>query len=176
MNARQVTPPQLNNPTNGNRVSIPQRHIPKEVPIPLNLDWWENEPITWHECLWVFGLKNCTSRAVVAHAFNPSTWVADPGGFLSWRPAWSTEWVPGQPGLHRETMSHPPPPKKNPTLYHPGSGVSVRLRVCSVAQTVSISSHLSFCHLLRHLPRWVLADTVSCQVCAAVSDWSVSAA
>jgi hypothetical protein len=21
------------------------------------------------------------------------------------RPAWSTEWVPGQPGLHRETLS-----------------------------------------------------------------------
>jgi hypothetical protein len=27
------------------------------------------------------------------------------GGFLSLRPAWSTEWVPGQPGLHRETLS-----------------------------------------------------------------------
>jgi hypothetical protein len=39
----------------------------------------------------------------VAHAFNPSTWEA--GEFLSSRPAWSTEWVPGQPGLHRETIS-----------------------------------------------------------------------
>jgi hypothetical protein len=28
---------------------------------------------------------------VVAHAFNPSTWEAEAGGFLSWRPAWSTE-------------------------------------------------------------------------------------
>jgi hypothetical protein len=27
------------------------------------------------------------------------------GEFLSSRPAWSTEWVPGQPGLHRETLS-----------------------------------------------------------------------
>jgi hypothetical protein len=26
-------------------------------------------------------------------------------GFLSSRPAWSTEWVPGQPGLYRETLS-----------------------------------------------------------------------
>jgi hypothetical protein len=42
---------------------------------------------------------------VVAHAFNPSTWEAEAGGFLSSRPAWSTEWVPGQPGLHRETLS-----------------------------------------------------------------------
>jgi hypothetical protein len=30
-------------------------------------------------------------RAVVAHAFNPSTWEAEAGGFLSSRPAWSTE-------------------------------------------------------------------------------------
>jgi hypothetical protein len=47
----------------------------------------------------------CMSWAVVAHAFNPSTWEAEAGGFLSSRPAWSTEWVPGQSGLHRETLS-----------------------------------------------------------------------
>ena len=29
------------------------------------------------------------SRAVVAHAFNPSTWEAEACGFLSSRPAWS---------------------------------------------------------------------------------------
>jgi hypothetical protein len=29
--------------------------------------------------------------AVVAYAFNPSTWEAEAGGFLSSRPAWSTE-------------------------------------------------------------------------------------
>jgi hypothetical protein len=32
-----------------------------------------------------------TSRAVVAHAFDPSTREAEAGGFLSSRPAWSTE-------------------------------------------------------------------------------------
>jgi hypothetical protein len=32
-----------------------------------------------------------TNRAAVAHAFNPSTWEAEAGGFLSSRPAWSTE-------------------------------------------------------------------------------------
>jgi hypothetical protein len=42
---------------------------------------------------------------VVAHTFNPSTWEAEAGGFLSLRPAWSTEWDPEQPGLHRETLS-----------------------------------------------------------------------
>jgi hypothetical protein len=30
-------------------------------------------------------------QAVVAHAFNPSTWEADAGRFPSSRPAWSTE-------------------------------------------------------------------------------------
>jgi hypothetical protein len=44
-------------------------------------------------------------RAVVAHTFNPSTREAEAGGFLSLRPAWSTKWVPGQPGLYRETLS-----------------------------------------------------------------------
>jgi hypothetical protein len=42
---------------------------------------------------------------VVAHAFNPCTQEAEVGGFLSSRPAWSTKWVPGQPGLYRETLS-----------------------------------------------------------------------
>jgi hypothetical protein len=42
---------------------------------------------------------------VVAHAFNPSTREAEAGGFLSSRPAWSTKWIPGQPGLYRETLS-----------------------------------------------------------------------
>jgi hypothetical protein len=53
------------------------------------------------ECL----IKKCSlSQAVVVHAFNPSILEAEAGGFLSSRPAWSTKWVPGQPGLHRETL------------------------------------------------------------------------
>jgi hypothetical protein len=43
--------------------------------------------------------------AVVAHAFNPHTWEAKAGGFLSSRTAWSTELVPGQLGLYRKTLS-----------------------------------------------------------------------
>jgi hypothetical protein len=42
---------------------------------------------------------------VVVHAFNSSTQEAEAGGSLSSRPAWSTERVTGQPGLHRETLS-----------------------------------------------------------------------
>jgi hypothetical protein len=41
----------------------------------------------------------------VAHAFNPSTQEAEAGEFLSSRPAWYTKWVPGQPGLYKETLS-----------------------------------------------------------------------
>jgi hypothetical protein len=49
--------------------------------------------------------KKKGSRAVVAQAFNPSTWEAEAGGFLSSRLAWSTKCVPGQPGLYREALS-----------------------------------------------------------------------
>jgi hypothetical protein len=56
--------------------------------------------------------KEC-SRAVVAHAFNPSTWEAEADRFLSSRPAWSTEWVPGQSGLYRETLSRKANKQKN---------------------------------------------------------------
>jgi hypothetical protein len=50
---------------------------------------------------------------VVVHAFNPSTREAEAGGFLSSRLAWSTKWVPGQPGLHRETLSQTKQTKTN---------------------------------------------------------------
>jgi hypothetical protein len=39
-------------------------------------------------------IKNKTTKknvpGMVAHAFNPSIWEAEAGGFLSSRPAWST--------------------------------------------------------------------------------------
>ena len=47
-------------------------------------------------------LKN---QALVAHTFNPRTQKSEAGRFLSLRPVWSTKWVPGQPGLYRETLS-----------------------------------------------------------------------
>jgi hypothetical protein len=54
---------------------------------------------------------------MVAHAFNPSTWEAEASGFLSLRPAWSTEWVPGHPGLHRETLSWNLPPQNYNSIF-----------------------------------------------------------
>jgi hypothetical protein len=56
--------------------------------------------LQWYTKSW-YKLFAC--RPVVAHAFNPSTWEAEAGGFLSLRPAWSTEW-PGQPKLYRKTL------------------------------------------------------------------------
>ena len=41
----------------------------------------------------------------MAHIFNASTQDADTGGSLSSRLAWSTDWVLGHQGLHRETLS-----------------------------------------------------------------------
>jgi hypothetical protein len=46
---------------------------------------------------------------------------AEAGGFLSLRPTWSTESIPGQPGLHRETLSREkkkPKSKNNPLTTH----------------------------------------------------------
>ena len=42
----------------------------------------------------------------------PALWEAEAGRFLSSRPAWSTEGVPGQPGLHREALSQKKENKK----------------------------------------------------------------
>jgi hypothetical protein len=42
---------------------------------------------------------------LVVHTFNPSTQEAEAGRYLSSRPVWSTEQVPEQLGLHRETLS-----------------------------------------------------------------------
>jgi hypothetical protein len=39
-----------------------------------------------------------------AQSFNPSTQEGEAGKSLSSRPVWSTEQVPGHPGLHRETL------------------------------------------------------------------------
>jgi hypothetical protein len=50
-------------------------------------------------------IKTIKTPGVVAHAFSPSTWEAEAGGFLSSSPAWSTKRVTRQPGLHREILS-----------------------------------------------------------------------
>ena len=49
---------------------------------------------------------------MIEHPLNPSTQGAEDLGFLSSRPAWSTEQVPGQPGLNREPLSQKKKKKK----------------------------------------------------------------
>jgi hypothetical protein len=62
---------------------------------------------TWYNQYWIMGgsltslgfrfsslicrNRNYFLPGVVAYAFNPSIWEAEAGGFLSSRPAWSTE-------------------------------------------------------------------------------------
>ena len=50
------------------------------------------------ECLYYYQM----SQALVAHAFNNSTWEAEAARFVTSKPAWTSRWAPGQPGLHRE--------------------------------------------------------------------------
>ena len=66
-----------------------------------------------HWLLSVADLRSYWCRVWWCTPFNPSSWEAEAGEFLSSRTVWSTEWVPGQPGLHREILSRkkiPPPP------------------------------------------------------------------
>jgi hypothetical protein len=44
-------------------------------------------------------------QALVMHAFYPSAWEAEADRALCLRPAWSTQWAPGQPELHSEILS-----------------------------------------------------------------------
>jgi hypothetical protein len=46
---------------------------------------------------------------VVAHDFEFSIIGGRAGGSLSWRPVWSSDFVPRWTGLHRETMSENQP-------------------------------------------------------------------
>ena len=76
--------------------------------------------------------NTCTSRAGVAYAFNPSTWEGEAGKFLSLRPAWSTERVPGQSGLHREILSQKNKSKKY--LHQHPSFLFINIQILSFPQ------------------------------------------
>ena len=55
---------------------------------------------------WMLELVNTKIKVFLnhSHAFNLSTQESEADRFLSSRPAWSTKWIPGQPGLYRETL------------------------------------------------------------------------
>ena len=65
-------------------------------------------------------------QAVVVHAFNPSTWEADAGRFLSSRPAWFTEWVPGQSGLHEKPRLEKKKQKNKTKTKKPNNNIYTR--------------------------------------------------
>ena len=48
--------------------------------------------------------KSEQSHVVVAYTFNLGIWEAGAGKSLSWRPAWSTEWVLGHPKLRKNWL------------------------------------------------------------------------
>lgn len=57
-----------------------------------------------HGVVHIHTLEMIYKPDVLAHYFNPTTWEAEAGGSLSSRSYWSTEWIPGQLGLHRDSL------------------------------------------------------------------------
>ena len=99
--------------------------------------------------------------AVVVHVFNPSTWVAEAGIFLSLRPAWSTEWVPSRQPMNQlphsltlSALTHPittplllifqsNSPTRTKTPYSTGDHPSCQKSSCQLrTQGPTNSSHL----------------------------------
>jgi hypothetical protein len=93
-------------------------------------------------------LKSSAALGVVAHAFNPSTREAEAGGSLSSRPAWSTKWVPGQPGLHRETLSREKKKRvaQLPTLKEQTAHPCLALVTPEEHRTSHLSTELCTCY------------------------------
>ena len=58
--------------------------------------------------------RSVIGQAVVAPAFNPSTWEAEAGGISEFEASLVYR-VPGQPGLYRETLSWKKKKKKKKT-------------------------------------------------------------
>jgi hypothetical protein len=84
------------------------------------------------------------SPGVVVHAFNPSTREAEAGGFLSSRPAWSTKWVPGQPGLYRETLSRKTKQTNNQTKKSQNNNNNKKMTIGAGEMTQGRSTWLFF--------------------------------
>lgn len=55
---------------------------------------------------------------MVVHTFNSNIREAEAGGSLSSKLAWALEWVPGQLGLHGETLSPKKPQNKTERQCH----------------------------------------------------------
>ena len=91
----------------GNLIVCTRNAIKAADSLPLLGSFPESRPtaLTAHRLRNLREMKAISKPGVVAHAFNPSTWKAETGRFLSSRPSWSKKWVPGQSELYRETLS-----------------------------------------------------------------------
>jgi hypothetical protein len=79
---------------------------PGQKPVSSSLEIWVTGVLSWQPRVAITRFIQIIDGAKEnSKSGGTRTWEAEAGGFLSWRPAWSTEWVPGQPGLHRETLS-----------------------------------------------------------------------
>jgi hypothetical protein len=115
---------------------------------------------------------------VVVHAFNPSTWEAEAGGFLSSRPAWSTEWVPGQPGLQqrnpaskRKNNNNNKQTKKNFRSCSQGSGWRIHSPEC-YSRTHDPGDSLPDC--LGWRARGTSREGVWHYLCTCATSWKMS--
>jgi hypothetical protein len=94
-------------------LSSPPTHFPLLPSTLLPVSFQKEAAYPWISTK--HGIYSCIKtryhQAMVAYTFNLSTWEAEAGGFLSSRLAWSTEWVPEHPELHRETLSQKPTKK-----------------------------------------------------------------
>jgi hypothetical protein len=64
-------------------------------------------------------MKVTLRRAVVAHAFNPSTWKAETRGLLSSRLTWSTEFQDSQSYTEKPCLKKPKNQKKKKKKKNP---------------------------------------------------------
>jgi hypothetical protein len=81
----------LSNLQNACRNSIIDCKLSRGNKLALVMDFVVAESVGFLVLKNILHLKNTSSQAVIVHAFNPSTWEAEAGRFLSSRPAWSTE-------------------------------------------------------------------------------------
>jgi hypothetical protein len=112
---------------------------------------------------------------MVAHAFNPGTRDREAGSFLSSRPAWSTKWVPGQPGLYRETLSWKTKQTNKQTKTKKECVSSYKSRLWSVVGNLSRNYSTSYGRMLvnayslpssyiypRTTCKWMVSYTMDC--------------
>jgi hypothetical protein len=83
---------------------------------------------------------------MVAHTFTPSIWGSEASGSVRLRPAWSTEGVPGQPELHRNTL--PGKTKSNQTKLNIKHKNKTKIKNPTQPKQQNTSKTVSYAQLL----------------------------